>query len=102
MALVAGVLGVFGSASFSLVTVTAITAIVGEHFDSVLGATVQAVYYCPRCQKETERKIHRCGTSTNRVKGFQAMTNEAVNFICTGMAAALALIICLVLYSSCV
>ena len=97
VALVAGVLGVLGSAPFFLVTTTTIAAIVGEHVDSVLGATVQAAYYCPNCQKETERKIHRCGTRTRHVKGFQIMTNEAVNFISTAMAAALALTLYLVL-----
>jgi len=97
IALIAGILGVLGNAPLFLVTTTAIAAIVGEHVDSVLGATVQAAYYCPHCQKETERKIHRCGTPTRHVKGFQIMTNEAVNFISTAIAAALALTLYLVL-----
>src|SRR5690606_972928 len=32
----------------------------GSLFDSLLGATVQQIYYCDTCQKETESKIHRC------------------------------------------
>jgi uncharacterized protein (TIGR00297 family) len=32
-----------------------IAGLLGALFDSLLGATVQAIYYCPACQKETER-----------------------------------------------
>jgi uncharacterized protein (TIGR00297 family) len=93
VALVGSALGVFGDAPVILLTITTIAALIGEHVDSVLGATVQAAYYCPSCQKETERKIHRCGTRTNHVRGFKIITNEAVNFISTATAAALAVIV---------
>ena len=97
VAIIAAVLGVLGSTPVFLVAATAIAALVGEHVDSLLGATVQAAYYCPVCQKETERPVHRCGTLTNHVKGSRITTNEAVNFISTATAAALALSFCLVL-----
>jgi uncharacterized protein (TIGR00297 family) len=90
VALVGGILGVFGNAPVILLVVATVAAVIGEHIDSVLGATVQATYYCPNCKKETERKIHRCGTHTKHVKGVQPVTNEAVNFISTGLAAAVA------------
>jgi uncharacterized protein (TIGR00297 family) len=92
--LVAGVLGVFGNAP---VVPLLVAAIIGEHIDSVLGATVQAAYYCPTCKKETERRIHKCGTPTQHVKGFQIVTNEAVNFISTGLAAVVAVVTYLLL-----
>jgi uncharacterized protein (TIGR00297 family) len=97
VALVAGILGVFGSAAVVLLLVATVAAVIGEHVDSVLGATVQAAYYCPNCKKETERKIHRCGTRTKHVKGLQPVTNEAVNFISTGLAAAVAVSIYLLM-----
>jgi uncharacterized protein (TIGR00297 family) len=97
VALIGAALGVFGSFPVVLLSVATFAAVVGEHIDSVLGATVQAAYYCPSCKKETERSIHKCGTATQHVKGFQAVTNEAVNFISTGLAAVLAVIICLLL-----
>jgi uncharacterized protein (TIGR00297 family) len=97
VALVAGVLGVFGRGQVALLLVATVAAIIGEHIDSILGATVQAAYYCPTCRKETERKIHKCGAATQHVKGSQVVTNEAVNFISTGSAAVVAVIMYLLL-----
>lgn len=55
---------------------------VGSLFDSFLGATVQAIYYCPRCAIETERHpLHRCGDTTHLVRGWLWMDNDRVNFI---------------------
>jgi uncharacterized protein (TIGR00297 family) len=64
----------------------------GSLFDSVLGATVQAMHFCPTCAKETERHpVHTCGTPTRRVRGWRWLENDAVNFAATALGAALAL-----------
>lgn len=55
--------------------------LVGSFFDSWLGATVQAIYYCDACQKETERVIHRCGTQTRRIRGWPWLNNDWVNLL---------------------
>jgi uncharacterized protein (TIGR00297 family) len=55
----------------------------GSVFDSLLGATLQAMYYCPVCDKETERGIHSCGTKTRHLRGLSWLNNDAVNFIAT-------------------
>src|SRR5688500_9766525 len=34
----------------------------GSLLDSLLGATIQASYRCPWCDKPTERRVHGCGT----------------------------------------
>jgi uncharacterized membrane protein len=61
--------------------------------DSLLGATVQAIYYCPSCRKETERHpLHTCGTPTEQVRGWSWMNNDWVNFACGGVGAGLALL----------
>jgi hypothetical protein len=61
-------------------------------FDSLLGATVQAIYYCPKDQKETERHpLHTCGTETVQIRGWQWMNNDVVNFACSAMGAISAL-----------
>jgi uncharacterized membrane protein len=52
----------------------------GSLFDSLLGATVQQIYYCPVCQKETEKKQHRCGTRTSFLRGWRWLNNDGVNF----------------------
>jgi uncharacterized membrane protein len=58
--------------------------IAGSFFDSFLGATVQAIYTCPACQKETERHPHHlCGTETIRVRGWRWLNNDLVNFACS-------------------
>jgi uncharacterized protein (TIGR00297 family) len=53
----------------------------GSIFDSLLGATVQAIYICPTCQKETERHPqHTCGSETHQIRGWKWLGNDAVNF----------------------
>jgi uncharacterized protein (TIGR00297 family) len=65
---------------FALVT---IAGLLGALFDSLLGATVQAIYYCPTCQKETERHpTHSCGTGTSQIRGWAWLDNDWVNFAC--------------------
>jgi len=55
----------------------------GALFDSLLGATVQAIYYCPSCQKETERNpTHSCGTPTSQIRGWKWLDNDWINFAC--------------------
>lgn len=77
-------------------TLTLFAVSVGGFFgsltDSWLGASYQAVYFCPKCQKETERyPLHSCGEKTYRLRGFAWLDNDVVNFACTvvgGMVAA--------------
>ena len=56
----------------------------GASFDSLLGATVQAIYYCPVCSKETEKHPqHSCGAGTRFQHGWRWISNEVVNFACS-------------------
>ncbi len=65
--------------------------LVGSLFDSVLGATVQAIYWCPTCNKETERHpTHTCGSPTSQVRGWSWINNDMVNFACSLMGAIVA------------
>ncbi len=60
-----------------------IAGLTGALFDSYLGATVQAIYYCPTCEKETERHPeHLCGNQTQFKRGFRWLSNDWVNFGC--------------------
>jgi len=66
-----------------LVPIATISGIAGSLSDSLLGATVQAMYYCPSCEKETERRIHSCGTPTVFLRGIPWVDNDIVNFAAT-------------------
>jgi uncharacterized protein (TIGR00297 family) len=64
----------------------------GSLFDSFLGATLQAIYYCPSCCKETERHpLHVCGSPTRRIHGFAWLDNDWVNTACTLVGALIVL-----------
>ena len=65
----------------------------GSLFDSFLGATVQAMYYCPTDNKETEKHpLHTCGTQTIHTRGWTWLDNDWVNFACGAFGVMLALI----------
>lgn len=78
-----------GGASFAAVMVwplalaTVAGGIAGSLVDSVLGATLQSVRFCPACSVETERLQHRCGERTVHHRGLPWLDNDAVNFIAT-------------------
>lgn len=69
-----------GSCLFWLVPIGVLGGLSGSTFDSLLGATVQGIYYCPQCQKETESSIHRCGQPTRHLRGWRWLNNDLVNF----------------------
>jgi uncharacterized protein (TIGR00297 family) len=85
-ALIGAFVGAFSAPGdfLALWGITSLAGLVGSLFDSLLGATVQAIYSCPSCQKETERHpLHTCGTATTLVRGWRWMNNDVVNFLCS-------------------
>jgi uncharacterized protein (TIGR00297 family) len=64
-----------------LVAVT-LAGLAGSLVDSLLGATIQAIYYDPARQKETERRIfNENGQPVAPIRGREWMNNDMVNFI---------------------
>ncbi len=68
-----------------------ISGFIGGLADSLLGATVQAMYRCSVCGKETEKEIH-CQQPTNHFKGLAWMNNDMVNFISSMVGSGVAVI----------
>jgi uncharacterized protein (TIGR00297 family) len=64
--------------------------VVGSLFDSLLGATIQAIYWCDTCHKETERRLHRCGTQTRLYRGWRWLDNDLVNLFASAVGALVA------------
>jgi uncharacterized protein (TIGR00297 family) len=78
--------------NWSLLPLITFSGLVGSLFDSLLGATVQAMYYCPKDQKETEKHpLHTCGTETVHIRGWRWLDNDWVNFACAALGALAAL-----------
>lgn len=52
----------------------------GSILDSLEGATIQGIYYCNHCEKETETNPHkRCGNETTLHRGNWRINNDFVN-----------------------
>lgn len=78
-------------AGVTLLGVIALAGLSGSTFDSFLGASVQAIYYCPHCQKETERHPdHTCGSGTAHIRGWRWLNNDLVNLSCSLVGALVA------------
>jgi len=61
---------------------------IGATVDSLLGASVQALRFCPMCERATERSVHVCGTGAPVIRGLAAVDNDAVNLLSTLAGAA--------------
>jgi uncharacterized protein (TIGR00297 family) len=70
-------------APVSIFIVVTSAGLAGSLFDSFLGGTVQAMYYCPTDEKETEKHpLHTCGSKTVHLRGWKWLDNDWVNFAC--------------------
>lgn len=72
-----------------------VAGVAGSVVDSLLGATLQTLRYCPACERDCETNPHACGTPTALRRGLGWIGNDAVNFaatLCGGVLAALAVL----------
>lgn len=62
----------------------------GALADSLLGASLQSLRWCPNCKRATEREPHVCGANTRPLRGLSWFGNDTVNFTATLVGAATA------------
>jgi uncharacterized protein (TIGR00297 family) len=72
----------------------------GALIDSLVGASLQSLRWCPNCKRATEREPHVCGANTTPLRGLSWIGNDGVNFVSTlaGAAIAYALAFCFLPY----
>lgn len=70
---------------FTLFLLVSLGGFIGALVDSVLGATVQGIYYSDDRQKETERKEHN-GKPNRLIRGYAIINNDVVNFTSIAIA----------------
>jgi uncharacterized membrane protein len=73
--------------------ICAFAGLTGMMADSVLGSIAQAMYYCPRCDRATDRPVHHCGSATQKVRGWRGLTNPMVDLIASMIGGAVALVL---------
>jgi uncharacterized protein (TIGR00297 family) len=74
----------------SAMLTAAVSGTLGALADSLLGATVQASFWCEGCGEATETRLHpRCGQPGRLVRGISWIDNDVVNALATTVGAGL-------------
>lgn len=82
--------------TWTLAFAVTLAGFLGCMFDSFLGGTIQAIYHCPTCNKETEQHpLHTCGSQTTLQRGLPWLDNDLVNLGCAIFGVAVALMLTL-------
>lgn len=85
--------GTGGANGIRLLVAGSTGGFIGALFDSLLGATAQAIYYCPGCRNKTEKREHTCGASTTLVRGWAWLGNDLVNLFSSAAGGVISLLI---------
>ena len=79
-----GVAWALGGGRRRLAWTAVASGVVGALIDSILGATIQGLYRCPRCGEMAESARHAgCDAAAELVHGWRWVTNDVVNGLAT-------------------
>jgi uncharacterized protein (TIGR00297 family) len=85
---------IFNLQLLSIMIIITIAGLLGSIIDSIEGATIQGIYFCEKCNKETESNPHpRCGSKTNFHRGSRYINNDFVNLTSALLVSSLVFII---------
>ncbi len=76
-----GWLSHFSGFSFKIFLLIIFSGVLASFVDSILGATLQAQFQCPNCQKITEKVLHCNNIPTVMISGIRWVRNDLVNFL---------------------
>ena len=78
--------------SFIYAILCILIGFIGSILDSILGASVQAQYYCEDLKSITEKRVHK-GKYNKRIKGLSFINNDIVNLSSNLLSALMVLLI---------
>lgn len=91
LALMTGPSQLLQASATELLLAVGLGGLLASTVDSLLGATVQARYHCPQCNRATEsHPVHGCGARTSYIGGWRWLGNDQVNLLAGGAGALLA------------
>lgn len=64
-----------------LILLAGVSGLLGSLFDSLLGATAQAIYFSEYDEQQTERQFDSQGNPTRLIRGWRWLNNDGVNFL---------------------
>lgn len=85
-----------------IILLAIISGLGGALFDSLLGATVQGIYFCEYDEVQTEKKVHTCGRATRLVRGWRWLDNDLVNFSASVVGSLIAFLLANVIFTNAV
>ncbi len=74
-------------AGSALLIACVLGGLAGSLVDSLMGATVQAIYYSEQRAKETEKPVEVDGSPNRLVRGWAWLSNDWVNFLSSAVGA---------------